>query len=68
MVPKKDNSWRPVGDYRALNKITKPDTYTLPFLTDFTAELNGKKVFARIDLKSAFLRYQFTPTTFQKPL
>ena len=56
MVPKKDNSWRPVGDYRALNKITKPDTYTLPFLTDFTAELNGKKVFARIDLKSAFLQ------------
>jgi hypothetical protein len=66
MVPKKDNSWRPVGDYRALNKITKPDTYTLPFLTDFTAELNGKKVFARIDLKSAFLQVPIHPDDIPK--
>ena len=53
MVPK-GQSWRIVGDYRALNKITAKDTYPLPFLQDFTNDLFNKKVFSKIDLKDAF--------------
>ena len=53
MVPK-GQSWRIVGDYRSLNKITEKDSYPLPFLQDFTNDLFDKKVFSKIDLKNAF--------------
>lgn len=56
IVPKKDGTWRIVGDYRYLNSVTKPDTYSLPYLQDFTANLHGMKIFSRVDLKGAFLQ------------
>ena len=42
LVPKKSASWRLVGDYRLLNIVTKKDSYPLPYLQDFSNELNGK--------------------------
>ena len=54
MVRKKDGTWRPCGDFRQLNKITKRDNYPLPFLEDFQPKLLGKKVFSKVDLVKAF--------------
>lgn len=54
MVKKPDGSWRPCGDYRALNAVTKPDKYPIPYLTDFTSNLRGCTVFSKVDLLSAY--------------
>ena len=54
VVEKKDNQFRWVGDYRALNAVTKPNKYSLPFIADAMNSLNGKEYFSVIDLKSAF--------------
>lgn len=51
---KKPNGWRPCGDYRALNAITKPDKYPIPYLTDFTNHLRGCTFFSKIDLHKAY--------------
>ena len=61
MVPKPDGSWRPCGDYRALNNITIPDRYPVPHIEDFTLTLAGKKYFSRLDLKSAFHQLRMHP-------
>jgi transposase InsO family protein/predicted aspartyl protease len=54
VVPKKDGSLRPCGDYRQLNARTKPDRYPIPRLQDFTYILAGKKIFSRIDVNRAY--------------
>jgi transposase InsO family protein len=54
MVPKKSNEWRPCGDYRALNKITVADSYPIPNIQSFTANLEGCAVFSKIDLVKAY--------------
>lgn len=54
LVKKPDGSYRPCGDYRALNAITVRDRYPIPFLNDFTSNLQGKKIFSKIDLQKAF--------------
>lgn len=54
MVNKKNGEYRPCGDYRKLNFITKPDRYPIPRLRDFTYNLYGKKIFSKIDLRKAY--------------
>lgn len=67
MVRKKDNtSWRPCGDYRALNAITIPDRYPIPHLSDFNCELAGKKVFSKLDLVRAFHHIPVDPDDVKK--
>ncbi|CAH2097917.1 unnamed protein product [Euphydryas editha] len=50
LAPKKDNSWRPCGDYRALNARTIPDRYPIRHIHDFA----HNKVFSTIDLVKAY--------------
>ena len=45
MVMKSDGTWRPCGDYRRLNLVTKPDQYPPPHIEDLAAELAGKNIF-----------------------
>lgn len=66
MVPKKDNSWRPTGDYRALNKVTKRDMYPLPFLNNFANVLHGCEVFSAIDLQHAYYQIPIHPSHIHK--
>lgn len=54
MVKKANGTWRPCGDYRALNAITIPDRYPLPFIQDVTTILHSKKFFSKIDLQRAY--------------
>jgi hypothetical protein len=54
MALKKDDTWRPCGDYRALNSRTIPDQYPVRLIHDFTHNLTGAKVFSTVDLVKAY--------------
>ena len=54
MLPKKNGSWRPCGDFRWLNLVTEPDCYPLPNMLDFTDRLSGCTVFSKIDLRKGY--------------
>ena len=54
MVPKKDGSWRPCGDYRRLDNSTVRDNYPSPHIHDCTAGLAGCKIFSKVDLVKGY--------------
>lgn len=66
MKRKADGTWRPCGDYRALNAKTVPDRYPLPFLTDFTMQLRGKTTFSKVDLHKAYHQIPIHPDDIAK--
>uniref|UniRef100_A0A5S6QQL5 Reverse transcriptase domain-containing protein n=1 Tax=Trichuris muris TaxID=70415 RepID=A0A5S6QQL5_TRIMR len=68
LVPKQQSGqWRPCGDYRNLNRCTKPDRYPLPNIVELNNELRGKTIFPKIDLARAYfqipVRHQNIPKT-----
>jgi hypothetical protein len=54
IVPKKNNSWRPCGDYLALNARTIPDRYPVLHIHDYSHQLFGCSIFSKIDLMRAY--------------
>ena len=47
MIPKKGGSWRPCGNYVALNSISQADLYPLLYLHDVTSQIQGKIYFQK---------------------
>ena len=54
MVPKKDGSWRPCGDYRRLNNAMTQDLYPISHLHDFASRLAGNTVFSKVYLVKGY--------------
>lgn len=54
LAPKSDSSWRPCGDFRALNARTIPDRYPVRHIHDATFYIDGCTVFSKIDLVKAY--------------
>lgn len=53
-VPKKDGGLRLCVDYRGLNKITVPNRYPLPLITELFSQIQGAKIFSKLDLRGAY--------------
>jgi cleavage and polyadenylation specificity factor subunit 1 len=67
MVEKKTTGdWRPCGDYRLLNDMTKPDRYPVPNIHDFATHLRGANIFTKIDLNKAFNQIPVNPSDVSK--
>jgi hypothetical protein len=66
LVPKKEDSWRPCGDYCALNARTVPDQYPVRHTADFAQQLAGRKIFSAIDLVKAYHQVPVHPDDIAK--
>ena len=65
-VRKKDHSLRMCVDYRALNKVTKADSYPLPRIDDNLDALGKSKCFSLVDLESGFHQISMEKSSVEK--
>ncbi|GKG13697.1 hypothetical protein Tco_0350657, partial [Tanacetum coccineum] len=53
-VKKKDGSFLMCINYRELNKLTMKNRYPLPRINDLFDQLQGPRVYSKIDLRSGY--------------
>lgn len=66
LAQKKSGEWRPCGDYRRLNDITKPDMYPPRLMKDLFNMLDGKKVYSTMNLYKAYHQIPVNQEDIQK--
>ena len=66
-VDKRDGTSRLCVDYRRLNEVTTKNKYPLPKIEDLFDQLNGARVFSKIDLRIVYhqlkVRGSYIPKT-----
>nr|CAD1836452.1 unnamed protein product [Ananas comosus var. bracteatus] len=65
-VRKKDGSFRLCVDYCELNKVTIKNKYPLPCIDDLFDQLQGSRVYSKIDLQSGYHQLKIKPEDVQK--
>ena len=65
-VPKENGEIRICVDFVQLNKVTKKDSYPVPRADGPQQMLANKKVFSKIDLRSAYWQFPMNETSIEK--
>ena len=65
-MKKKYGSMRMCIDYRQLNKATIKNKYPLPRIDELFDQLQGAKVFSKIDLRSGYYQLRIKPDDISK--
>jgi len=66
LANKKDGGKRLCIDYRELNKVTIKNKYPLPRLDDLFDQLNGARVYSKLDLQSGYHQLKVKKENIQK--
>ena len=66
IVRKKDGTYCFCVDYRALNAVTKADTFPLPRVDDILDQLGDSRFFSTLDLASGYWQVRVDPGSMEK--
>ena len=67
-VDKRDGCRRMCGDYRNLNNVTIKNKYPLPRIQDLFDQVQGARVFSKIDLRSGYYQIKIKPEDIPKTI